>query len=290
MILVAGATGRLGSVLVDGLVRDGVPVRALTRNTDAGARLRSAGVDVVIGDLRNTADVARAVADCSAVISAASGFGPMGSSTPRSVDRDGNQNLIRAAAAAGARHFVLVSMHGAAADAPLPLLRMKYDAELALRASGLAWTIIRPTACLETYLDALGGPLERRRSTIVFGSGTAPINFVSVTDVAALVRRALDDQTLRGRVLDWGGTDQTLNELSSALHAWAGTDGKTTRIPLAALRVMAVVARPFSPFLARMAQASVIMNTTDMTFDATPVREAVPGLPWTRTAEALAAR
>ncbi|WP_022887139.1 SDR family oxidoreductase [Glaciibacter superstes] len=290
MILLVGATGRLGGVLVDGLVRDGVPVRALTRSTDAAARLRAMGVGCAVGDLRNASDVARAVAGCTVVVSAASGFGPMGSSTPKSVDRDGNLNLIRAAAAAGVRHFILVSMHGAAPDARLPLLRMKHDAEQALRASGLGWTIIRPTACLETYLDVVGGPIERRRSTIVFGAGNVPVNFVSVKDVAALVRRAIDDRTLRGRLIDWGGADLTLNELSSAVHATAGTDGKTTRIPLPALRVMAVVARPFSPFLARMAQASVIMNTTDMTFDAAPEREAVGGLPWTGMEEALAGR
>jgi uncharacterized protein YbjT (DUF2867 family) len=290
MILVAGGTGRLGSVLVQGFLRDGIPVRVLTRNTDAAARLSADGADCVVGDIRNSEDAARAVAGCSTVISAVSGFGPMGSSTPESVDRDGNLNLIRASARAGVGHVILVSMHGAAADASLPLLRMKHAAEQALRGADLDWTIIRPTACLETYLDALGQSLKEKNSTTVFGSGNIPVNFVSVTDTAALIRRAVDDPALRGQSIDWGGTDLTLNELSDALHASAGTAGKTNRIPLPALRMMAVAAKPFSPFMARVAQAAVAMNTTDMTFDARPERERVAGLPWTGLTEALASR
>ena len=290
MTLVAGGTGRLGSVLVQGFLREGIAVRVLTRNSDAAGRLRTTGVDVVVGDIRNSADVARAVAACSTVVSAVSGFGHMGSSTPESVDRDGNLDLIRASAQAGVDHFVLVSMHGAAADASLPLLRMKASAERALRASGLAWTIIRPTACLETYLDAVGQSLMEKRSTLVFGSGKIPVNFVSATDVAALVRRAVDDSTLKGQGIDWGGPNLTLNELSDALHASAGTAGKTNRIPLAALRIMAVAARLFSPFMARVAGAAVVMNTKDMTFDARPERERVPGLPWTGLAAVVAGR
>jgi uncharacterized protein YbjT (DUF2867 family) len=143
----------------------------------------------------------------------------MGSSSPQNVDRDGNRALIEAARQAGVAHIVLVSMHGAGPDAPLELLRMKYEAEQALVASGVRWTIIRPTAFLETYLDVVAQPMQKRGATIVFGRGDVAVNFVSVVDVAALIRAALRDPGLSGRVIEWGGVDLTLNALSGAVHA-----------------------------------------------------------------------
>jgi hypothetical protein len=53
---------------------------------------------------------------------------------------------------------------------------------------------------------------------------------------------------------------------------------------------MSVLAAPISPFMARVARAAVVMNTTDMSFDAAPGRARFPDLPWTGLAEAAALR
>src|SRR4051794_21431795 len=125
MILIAGGEGRLGRELVAGLLERGEPVRILTRSESSAAALRARGVDVVVGDVCRAGDVAAAVAGCSTVVSALSGFGPMGESTPRTVDRDGNLSLIRASEAAGGGPVVLLSLRGAAPESPLPPLRVK---------------------------------------------------------------------------------------------------------------------------------------------------------------------
>jgi len=163
---------------------------------------------------------------------------------------------------------------------------MKHAAEEELRSSGLRWTVVRPTAFLETYLDALGGSLERRGTTLVFGSGRVPMNFVSVRDVAALVHRVTAEARWEGRTIELGGHNLTLEELSTALHTAAGTPGRTRHIPLAALRVMSVAAKPFSPFQARAAQAAVVLNTTEATFRPGATRSAIEGLPFTSLEEA----
>jgi uncharacterized protein YbjT (DUF2867 family) len=286
MILIAGGTGRLGTLLVQELRDEGFPVRVLTRSDESAKRLRAQGVDAVVGDLRDRKSIANAVSGCTTVVSAVTGFSPGGAGT-QAVDAEGNRVLIAAAREAGVTHFLLVSGHGAAPDGAMPLFRDKYAAEEALRASGMAWTIVRPTAYLETWLEGTGMPLAKKGTTQVFGSGRAPMNFVSVRDVAALVLRALHDDALRGRVIDIGGPNLTVEQLSAALHAAAGTSGKLSRLPLPAVRVMAVVARPFSPFLARLAQASVVINTTDSRFDPAPDRATVPGLPFTTLAEVM---
>jgi uncharacterized protein YbjT (DUF2867 family) len=72
------------------------------------------------------------------------------------VDRQGNSNLIQAARAGATEYFILVSIQEVAPDHPMELFRMKYLAEQEWKASGLAWTIIRPTAYIETSFYDVG--------------------------------------------------------------------------------------------------------------------------------------
>lgn len=75
-------------------------------------------------------------------------------------------------------------------------------AEEALRASGLSWTIVRPTAYLETWLGIIGGPLVKSGTARIFGRGQSPINFVSARDVARVVELAILDPSLRQSAIE----------------------------------------------------------------------------------------
>ncbi len=172
-------------------------------------------VEVVTGDVRDAGTLDVAMAGVDAVVSAMSGFGGRDPLGTRAVDRDGNLRLIDAARAAGVSHFVLLSIHQAAADHPMLMLCDKWAAEEALRASGLSWTIIRPTAYLETWLGLLGVPLATSGTTRVFGRGRNPINFVSAVDVAEFVKRAIVEPDLRGTAIEVPGPQNlTLDELA----------------------------------------------------------------------------
>jgi uncharacterized protein YbjT (DUF2867 family) len=286
-VLVVGGTGRLGRLVVQSLLADGKQVRVLTRDETCAGRLRALGIEAMLGDVRDVDAVRRAVDGCASVVAAASGFGPMGSSSPKNVDRDGNLTLIEETVSAGVEHFVLVSMHGASLDASLELLRMKYAAEQFLVSSGLSWTIIRPTAFLETYLEVVAQPLKRRNTTLVFGKGDVLINFVSVADVAALICKALQRREFRGRAIDWGGANLTLNELSEALHEAAGRPGPTIHVPLWLLRAVSISAHPFSPFVSRVTTAAVLMNSRPTAFDPAPERLQYPDLTQTSVSTAI---
>jgi uncharacterized protein YbjT (DUF2867 family) len=289
MILVVGGTGTLGVQLVQRLIARGHAVRVLTRNPSAASGTARAGVEFVTGDLRSSADVARAVDSCSIVISAAHGFVGSGNPSPEAIDRDGNRTLFAAARAAGVAHLVLISVQGAAHDHPMSLHRAKFAAEEMLRASGLGFTILRPTAFMETWIGVIGGMLADKRQALVFGPGKNPINFVSVRDAAALVMLALDDATLRNAVVEIGGPENMgFVTLAERLIAARGSDARIKHIPLPALRIMSVLARPFAPAFARQAHAAVIMNTTNFSFEGN-VRERFPSLPNTTLLEVLAA-
>ena len=204
------------------------------------------------------------------------------------MDRQGNSNLIQVARTGGAEHFILVSVHGAAPDHPMELFRMKYLAEQELQESGLAWTIIRPTAYMETWAKLLGKPLLKTGRTRIFGLGDNPINFVSVHDVARFVEFAVVDPSLRGELVEVGGPENlSMKRFARTFEALAGKAGKKIHVPLPIMRLMAVLTRPVNPTLARQVQAGVVMDTHDMSFDPPEADRRHTAIPPTSLAEVV---
>jgi uncharacterized protein YbjT (DUF2867 family) len=284
MILVAGGTGTLGRRIVRRLLESGEQVRVVTRDPKRASDL-PAGVQVVVGDVRR--DPLVQMGDgCSAVISAVHGFAGPTRTSPETVDRTGNDNLMAAAKQVGVDHFVLVSVVGAAPHHPMSLHRMKHTAEQELRASGLNGTTVRSTPFLETWLSIIGAKLVDGGPALVLGPGLNPINFVSADDVAAFVCLAVGGDRRVGDQLSVGGPQNlTFIQIADELLANNTTGKGTKHVPLLALRALSLLARPIKPSLARQAQAAVVMNTTDMTFDATPTRDRFPDIPATTMAQ-----
>jgi uncharacterized protein YbjT (DUF2867 family) len=288
MILVAGGSGTMGTRLLDLLGDRGLDVRILTRNPDRARPLAGSRVKTFTGDVTEPRTLEQAVAGAHTVVSAITGFGPARDVSPRTVDWQGNANLIRAAKAAGVEHFVLLSVCQAAADHPIELFRMKHRAEEELRASGLGWTIIRPTAYMETWLHVLGDPLLETGRTRIFGGGKNPINFVSAQDIAGLVDLAVTDASMWGATVDAGGPENlTMNQVVEAFQGVTGATGKASHVPLPMLRAMSVLMKPFNPTMAGLAEASVVMDTRDMSFDALETRRRYPSVAITRLADVV---
>ncbi len=268
MILVAGGTGRLGGLVVAGLTAKGERVRILTRDPGRAARLIGPLVEAARGDVRDPISLGPALLGIRTVVSAVHGFAGPGRVTPESVDRDGNANLVAAARVQGAE-VVLVSAVGASPHHPMELFRMKAAAEENLCASGVPWNIVRGTAFLELYLDLMRQTAGRSGRPLIFGRGTNPVNFVSVTDVADAVVNAVLDPSQRRRAANIGGQNLTLNDVAAMVQGDLGSAGKTPRhIPRPVLRLLAASHLIINSTAARQANAALTMDTTDMTFKA----------------------
>ena len=142
-------------------------MRVVSRDADraraaASPSVAGAGADVIefaTADVRDPASLTSVLAGADVVVAAVQGFGGRDAGGLQAVDVDGNANLIRAAAATGVGQFVLMSMQGAAADAPLALARAKAGAEQALRDTAMASTIVRPSTYMETWVSLVGDPI-----------------------------------------------------------------------------------------------------------------------------------
>lgn len=288
MILVAGGTGRLGTRVVKVLKQRGFGVRVLTRERSRAAHLAAMDVEVVEGDVRDPVSVRRAVDGIRQVVSAIHGFVGTRNESPATVDRDGNHNLIVAAHEAGAEQLVLISVRDAAPDHPMDLLRMKYAAEEELKASGLAWTIIRPSAYMETWCEVLGRPLLEKGKTQLFGRGRNPINWVSVWDVARFVELAIVDAAMRGEVIEVGGPeDLSMAAFVEVFQMETGAIGEVGNLPPLAMRLAALAMRLVKPSMARQIQAGIVMDTRPQAFDAVETRRRYPSISATSLAQVV---
>jgi uncharacterized protein YbjT (DUF2867 family) len=288
MILIAGGSGLLGTQVTRLLTAQGQRVRVLTRDPERARHLAGAHVEVVTGNVQDPDAVAQAVAGARIVISAIHGFAGRGDSNPATVDLHGNRALIQAAKTQGVERFILLSIHGATLDHPIELFRMKRRAEEVLQASGIPWTIIRPTAYMETWTKLIGEPLAKTGKTRIFGRGENPINFVSASDVAQYITLAAEDGVLTGQRLEMGGPENlTMRQIVETIQRVTKVTGAVSPVPLPMMRVMATLLRPLNPTLARQIQAAVVMDTTDMSFDSTALRRRFPSMPVTYLEEVV---
>jgi uncharacterized protein YbjT (DUF2867 family) len=149
-VAIAGAHGKIARRLARNLVGRGDTVVGLIRNPDHADDVSATGAEPVVCDLERAMvpEIAQAIAGAEAVVFAA-GAGPgSGAERKLTMDRDGAIKLLEAAAVEGAR-YVIVSAVGAenprgGEDVFSVYLRAKAEADAAVQASGLDWTIVRP--------------------------------------------------------------------------------------------------------------------------------------------------
>lgn len=280
MILIVGATSKLGRVVARLLLAEGKPVRAMTRTPDLADDLKNLGAEVVRGDLCEPASLEKACHGVERVLAAAHAFTGKGNNNPKTVDGAGNRHLIDSARAAGVHHFVFTSAHGAHPDHPVDFFRIKYEVEEYVKISDLSYTILRPSAFMETWAMIIGQPIIERGKAMIFGRGKNPINFVSVEDVAQIATLALEDPTARNQVIEIGGPENlTLEQVAETFERVLGFKAKKNHIPLSVMRIMRIVLRLPNPVLSRQIAAGVYMDTAHEAID---VNDTLKGYPLRR--------
>lgn len=214
-VVIAGGHGQVALRLARLLTADGNRCRSLIRNPDQTADVAEAGAEPVVLDLEAIAglqELTAAVQAADAVVFAA-GAGPgSGPERKRTVDYGAAVKLIAAAEAAGVGRYVMVSSIGAhrpeAGQGPMrAYLQAKADADEALAASGLQWTIVRPGSLTDD-------PGTGRVSLSTESGGRGPI---PRDDVAAVLAACLATPATAGTTFEAFSGDTPIAEAIAAL-------------------------------------------------------------------------
>ena len=308
--LVTGATGMLGSYLVQRLVESGCAVRALVRHPPAAEWLRQLGADVVEGELADARALARATADCDAVFHAAAAIGPQSDwETFRLGNVQGTANVIDACAHAGAQlvHVSSTAVYGdsryemapVSESLALPQLpeanaygRSKQEAErlvMDAQGSGRIWAaIVRPPVMYgerdRQFIPRIGAVMDRGIFPLC-GGGATTLPVVHANAVAEGAILAARTDTANGRVYNLT-TDFPLTVASLVALARIGL-ARRIRAPSLSLRTshlcfqamelgLRVVGRGD---LAAHASGTLEMLTHDNPFSAARAREELQWAP-----------
>jgi NADH dehydrogenase len=233
-ILVTGATGFVGPSIVQALRASDREVRVLARDPGRTAGLSAIGSEVVAGDVTDPASLQAAVDGCTHVVHLVAIIKGRPADFER-VMTVGTQNVIAAAKSAGCERFVLMSALGTSDPPTVPYYAAKLAEERDVKASGLEYTIFRPSFIFGPGGGALATFMRQVKLSpvvTVIGSGKQRSQPIWRDDVAEYFARAIADPRAANRVFELGGPD-TVNwdELYLAIADALGKRRKLLHIP-----------------------------------------------------------
>ena len=246
MILVTGASGFVGRHLVKGLRQEGMAVRAVVRTPAKAQALKDLGVEVAAGDIADAASLEAALKGCEKVIHLVGIIQEGRGFTFRSVHVDGTGHVLAAAKQAGVSHFVYQSAIGAREKAASEYHRTKWEAEQLVKASGIPYTILRPSLIYgpgDLFTVRLAETIRLSPVLPVIGTGRSKVQPIFIEDVAACLAKIVTGGPHLNKVYEVGGPEQlTYEEVTKAIAAALGVDRPTVHMPLFFMRSMATIA------------------------------------------------
>jgi len=206
MFLITGATGSLGRRIIRRLRAQEQSVRAFVRLSSRYAELEQRGASVFIGDLLQPRDIEKACCDVQFIIST-HGSNETSGGSAQDLDYRANIDLIDAAKAAGVQHFVFISVLGVDRGyEDAPVFKAKRAVEQYLQASGLNYTILRPSGFAANLLPLA----ERFKQTgiyVLVGDAKIRTSIVSTDDLAEIAIKSVTAEGARQQTLSVGGPE-----------------------------------------------------------------------------------
>lgn len=226
MILLTGVTGKTGGATAQALLKQGASLRAIVRNPDKAAALKTAGVDLVVGDVTDKAVLAKAMAGVQKALMIL----PNGEQQLKL-----EQQFVDAAKAAGVRHVVKMSSMEAVPDATAPIPKIHYQSEQYLKQSGLAWTFLKPNFFMQNLLGSGGTIKEQGKFFLPLGDGKTVM--VDVRDIGAVAAVVLTGQGHEGQAYEISGPAAlSFHDVADTFTKVLGRKIEYVNVPMAAYR------------------------------------------------------
>jgi uncharacterized protein YbjT (DUF2867 family) len=299
VILVVGATGQLGSLVVGELRRQCHPVRAMVRPPDLARDLVDVGAELVSADLLRPETLDDALRGVRAVVATANAIAPTHRGDSHQGLARGYAELIARASAAGVERFVYASVPETPLDGTVPLIRAKRAVEQQLAASGMShasvhmppftevWlalagssiplrgepraTVARAYPFLRRFRVLTGRSIERRGVMVVPGSASTRNAFLSVHDAARVLAALVDSTELSG-VVDVGGPEVlTWTEVARIYGEILGRPVRVRTTPVAVLTVGQRALARVAPSASNVLGLNRLLGTAETPWDTAAV-------------------
>lgn len=211
-IALTGATGFVGRAMARELAGRGHHLTCLVRSDPRPGQLPAEGVTVARGDILSPDSLARAFEDCDAVVHLVGIIRESSRASFEAVHVLGTDNVLEAAAACGVRRIVHMSAAGTRPGAASRYHQSKWRAEEAARASGLEWTILRPSLIFgkgDGFTTMLIDLVRKAPVVPVIGSGRNLFQPIAVEDVCNAFAACLEDAAaMAGNTFELGGPER----------------------------------------------------------------------------------
>lgn len=243
-VVVAGATGYIGRHIARAMHDAGYRVRALARDRNRLASVRSACDEVFVGQATQRHTL-HGLCDGADVVVSALGLRTVRSRpTPETVDLKANRNILEQARRVGVRHFIFISVLQASqliASVPILLPREQFVSQL--EDSGMTWTVLRPTGSFNDMKEIY--QTARHGWGVVLGKGSSRINPVHPADIADVAARAITDVSLHNSEFEFGGPDiYTASEVIELAFRALGKQPRVLHLPYWSIDALAAAVRP----------------------------------------------
>lgn len=265
-VFITGGSGFVGSEIISELLAAGREVIALVhQGGKAGARGIPGSVQTAVGDVL-APDLEERLAGSDAVIHLVGVIRefPGRGITLQRLHVEASLNVLRAMKAAGVSRLVHMSALGAGPDAATEYFRTKWEAESAVKSSGLDWTVFKPSVIFgpsDQFVNQLADMVRRLPVVPVIGDGEYLLQPVSVKNVARGFGLALDRREAVGQTYEVGGPERfSYNQLLDAVARGLGKDkARKLHFPLALMKPLIRALERFERFPVTRGQLEMLL-------------------------------
>lgn len=288
-VFVTGATGFVGHEVLHQLLAAGHSVRALVRPGSEKKLLQEDQVKIHHGDACDPETLDGALDDCDAIIHLVGIIRefPGKEITFQKLHVDATRNMLTAAQGQGVKRFLQMSANGTRENAVTPYHQTKWQAEQAVRASALDWTIFRPSLIYGAggeFVGMISDLIRKLPAVPVIGDGQYRMSPVAVEDVAAGFVRALQTPASIGQVYHCCGPQScSYDELLEAFGQAMGKDHvRKIHQPLALMKPAIALMESVPSFPITSGQLTMLLEgnvcdpekwSTDLGLTPTPLTE-----------------
>lgn len=217
-VLVTGATGNTGSILVPALLDAGVDVRVFVRDASKAESLKEKGAEVVVGDLDEPETIGPAVEGVDKIY-LLTWNGP--------TQAQQVENVVNAAQAAGNPHIVRHSMWGSERSR---IVQQGEEAEQTVKDSGLPWTMLSPTFFMQNTMMA--AQTIASDGVIYWDLGDGKLSMIDVRDVADAAAAVLTGTGHKGQSYILTGPEAiSMHDVADTFSRVLGKDVNYVNVP-----------------------------------------------------------